>query len=68
MKREEEDIVSFFQNEMGLSTMSPSKKTMVQQALKPIECSVSSKVSIKEKECIKLVGEKRFKELKQLFL
>ena len=47
--------------------MSPTKKTMVQEALKPIVSSRSGKISSKEAECVKLVGEKRYRELKNLF-
>lgn len=47
--------------------MSPTKKSMVQQALRPIEFSTASKIKGKELECINLVGEKRYRQLKTMF-
>ena len=45
------------------------KKTMVQQALKPLsESTMGEVIKNKEAECIKLVGEKRYKELKIKFM
>lgn len=62
MKRENEDIVSYFENELNISTMEPAKRTMVQQALKPLNTSTLMEVIRgKEAECVKLVGEKRYK-------
>ena len=47
--------------------MSPTKKTMVQQALKPLSNSTMGEVTkAKEVECINLVGMKRYKELQQM--
>lgn len=45
--------------------MKPQKKNMVQQALKPLGGGTLGEViNAKERECINLVGEKRYKELK----
>ena len=45
------------------------KKTMVQQALKPLsESTMGEVIKNKEEECKKLVGEKRYKELKIKFM
>lgn len=45
------------------------KKTMVQQALKPLsESTMGEVIQNKEEECKKLVGEKRYKELKIKFM
>ena len=63
IKQQKEDIASYFENELGVATV--QKKTMVQQALKPLSSSTLGEViKAKEGECIGLVGEKRFKELK----
>lgn len=48
--------------------MQPLKKTMVQQALKPLNTSTMIEViKTKEKQCISLVGQKRYKDLKKQF-
>ena len=63
IKQQKEDIASYFENELGVAD--PQKKTMVQQALKPLsESTYGHVIKTKEKECIELVGEKRFKELR----
>lgn len=42
--------------------MEPTKRTMVQQALKPLNSSTLMEIiGAKEGECAKLVGEKRSK-------
>lgn len=48
--------------------MQPGKRAMVQQAFQPVvQSTVAERIKSREKECIELVGEKRFKELSSDF-
>lgn len=67
-QKKQENILAYFENELGGSTLSPSKREKVNNAYRPLgTSSIKDKIKHLEEQSEMLVGAKRFAELVKLF-
>ena len=57
-------MLAFFEHQLGVQTISPTKKSRVSEAFKPLgNSSIKDKILARVQQCQGLVGSKRYGEL-----